>query len=117
MNAAKIIPLLATFYSVKSFGHIILKNITPYKTRNHFPDLNAKACEFPKYVMKRAGIFYYVRRIPADLKKHYSVKRLCFSLRTVPRGASGFGRFGNVIRQRDDHTGRQDHQNPYPLGE
>ena len=24
----------------------------------------------------------YVRRIPADLKQHYSVKRLCFSLRT-----------------------------------
>ena len=32
--------------------------------------------------MNRAGIFYYVRRIPADLKQHYSVKRLCFSLRT-----------------------------------
>ena len=32
--------------------------------------------------MNRAGIYYYVRRIPADLKQHYSVKRLCFSLRT-----------------------------------
>lgn len=36
----------------------------------------------PHHVMNRAGIFYYVRRIPADLKQHYSVKRLCFSLRT-----------------------------------
>ena len=36
----------------------------------------------PHYVMNRAGIYYYVRRIPADLKQHYSVKRLCFSLRT-----------------------------------
>jgi len=36
----------------------------------------------PHHVMNRAGIYYYVRRIPADLKKHYSVKRLCFSLRT-----------------------------------
>ena len=36
----------------------------------------------PHHVMKRAGIYYYVRRIPADLKQHYSVKRLCFSLRT-----------------------------------
>ena len=36
----------------------------------------------PHHVMNRAGIFYYVRRIPTDLKQHYSVKRLCFSLRT-----------------------------------
>jgi integrase len=36
----------------------------------------------PHHVMDRAGIYYYVRRIPADLKQHYSVKRLCFSLRT-----------------------------------
>ncbi len=35
----------------------------------------------PHHVMNRAGIYYYVRRIPADLKQHYSVKRLCFSLR------------------------------------
>ena len=34
-------------------------------------------------VMNRAGISY-LRRVPADLKKHYSVKRLCFSLRTSP---------------------------------
>jgi integrase len=36
----------------------------------------------PHHVMNRAGVYYYVRRIPADLKQHYSVKRLCFSLRT-----------------------------------
>ena len=36
----------------------------------------------PHHVMNRAGIYYYVRRIPADLKQHYSIKRLCFSLRT-----------------------------------
>ena len=36
----------------------------------------------PHHVMNRAGIYYYVRRIPADLRQHYSVKRLCFSLRT-----------------------------------
>ena len=35
-----------------------------------------------QYVADRDGVFYYVRRIPADLKQHYSVKRLCFSLRT-----------------------------------
>ena len=37
------------------------------------------ACQ---YVADRDGVFYYVRRIPADLKQHYLVKRLCFSLRT-----------------------------------
>ena len=36
----------------------------------------------PHHVMNRAGVYYYVRRIPADLKQHYSVKRLCYSLRT-----------------------------------
>ena len=36
----------------------------------------------PHHVMNRAGIYFYVRPIPADLKQHYSVKRLCFSLRT-----------------------------------
>ena len=44
-----------------------------YKLRNIFS---------PYHVMNRAGIYYYVRRIPTDLKQHYSVKRLCFSLRT-----------------------------------
>ena len=32
-------------------------------------------------VLIRDGIFYYVRRVPFDLAEHYSVKRLCFSLR------------------------------------
>ena len=40
----------------------------------------------PHHLMNRAGVYYYVRRIPADLKKHYSVKRLCFSLRTKSHG-------------------------------
>ena len=36
----------------------------------------------PHHVMNRAGIFYYVRRIPADLKQHYASSRISFSLRT-----------------------------------
>ena len=32
--------------------------------------------------MKRDNVFYYVRHIPKDLIDHYSVKRLCFSLKT-----------------------------------
>ena len=35
-----------------------------------------------EHVMKRDDMFYYVRHIPTDLANHYSVKRLCFSLKT-----------------------------------
>ena len=34
------------------------------------------------HVLFRDGIYYYVRRIPHDLTTYYSVKRLCFSLKT-----------------------------------
>ena len=34
------------------------------------------------HVLLRDGIFFYVRRVPLDLAEYYSVKRLCFSLRT-----------------------------------
>ena len=34
------------------------------------------------HVMKRDEMFYYVRHIPNDLSNIYSVKRLCFSLKT-----------------------------------
>ena len=34
------------------------------------------------HVLFRDGIYYYVRRIPHDLTSFYSVKRLCFSLKT-----------------------------------
>ena len=36
--------------------------------------------------MKREDMFYYVRHIPTDLANHYSVKRLCFSLKTKSLG-------------------------------
>ena len=34
------------------------------------------------HVLLRDDTFYYVRRVPQDLAEHYTVKRLCFSLRT-----------------------------------
>ena len=34
------------------------------------------------HVLYRDGIYYYVRRIPHDLTAFYSVKRICFSLKT-----------------------------------
>ena len=36
--------------------------------------------------MKRDDMFYYVGHIPRDLANHYSVKRLCFSLKTKSLG-------------------------------
>ena len=39
-----------------------------------------------EYVMRRDDMFYYVRHIPKDLANHYSVKRLCFSLKTKSLG-------------------------------
>ena len=39
-----------------------------------------------EHVMKRDDMFYYVRHIPIDLANHYSVKRLCFSLKTKSLG-------------------------------
>ena len=34
------------------------------------------------HVLFRDGVYYYVRRVPYDLVEHYTVKRLCFSLKT-----------------------------------
>jgi len=34
------------------------------------------------HLLFRDGVYYYLRRVPLDLAEHYSVKRLCFSLRT-----------------------------------
>jgi integrase len=34
------------------------------------------------HVMKRDGRYYYVRHIPKDLTQHYTIQRLCFSLKT-----------------------------------
>ena len=34
------------------------------------------------YVSCRAGVYYYTRRIPYDVRQHYTSERLSFSLRT-----------------------------------
>ena len=36
----------------------------------------------PHHVMNRAGIYYYVRRIPHDVRQHYASPRISFSLKT-----------------------------------
>ena len=40
----------------------------------------------PSYVSKRAGIFYYVRRVPLDVRQFYKSSRISLSLRTRSRG-------------------------------
>ena len=42
-----------------------------------------------QYVSNRDGIFYYVRRVPHDVRQHYASSRISFSLRTKsPRTAA-----------------------------
>ncbi len=35
-----------------------------------------------QYISNRGGIFYYVRRVPYDVRKHYASSRISFSLKT-----------------------------------
>ena len=34
------------------------------------------------YVSCRAGVYYYTRRVPFDVRQHYTSNRLSFNLRT-----------------------------------
>ena len=52
------------------------------------------------HVMKRDEMFYYVRHIPYDLINIYSVKRLCFSLKTKSYATAV--RFAKSVTQRLD---------------
>ena len=37
-----------------------------------------------QYVSRRDGVFYYVRRVPHDVRQHYASSRISFSPRTKP---------------------------------
>jgi integrase len=52
------------------------------------------------HVMKRDNKYYYVRHIPCDLTQHYSIQRLCFSLKT--NSDSTAIRYSKSITQRLD---------------
>ena len=52
------------------------------------------------HVYLRDGVCYFVRRIPADLRPHYSVDRISFSLRT--KSVSAANRSARSITQRLD---------------
>lgn len=54
----------------------------------------------PQYLTKRDGVFYYVRRIPPDLRQHHQAYRFYFSLRTGSSVAAN--RAANSITQKLD---------------
>ena len=50
------------------------------------------------YVSCRAGIYYYTRRVPYDVRQHYASARLSFSLRT--KSNAGALRAAQSVTQR-----------------
>ena len=50
------------------------------------------------YVSCRAGIYYYIRRVPYDVRQHYASHRLSFSLRT--KSNAGALRAAQSVTQR-----------------
>ncbi|MCA1338083.1 DUF6538 domain-containing protein [Pseudooceanicola marinus] len=36
----------------------------------------------PTFTFRKAGVFYFSRRVPSALRSHYSASRICYSLRT-----------------------------------
>jgi hypothetical protein len=41
-----------------------------------------------QFVFRKAGVFYFVRRVPRDLARHYKASRISFSLRTRAVGVA-----------------------------
>ena len=50
------------------------------------------------YVSCRAGIYYYMRRVPIDVRQYYAIPRLSFSLRT--KSHAGAVRAAQSVTQR-----------------
>ena len=51
-----------------------------------------------QYVSNRVGVFYYIRRIPYDVRQHYASSRISFSLRT--KSVRTAARAASSVRQR-----------------
>lgn len=54
----------------------------------------------PRYIFRKRNVFYFSRRIPKDLLKHYSTKRIVISLRTKNKAVAKRG--ANIIANRLD---------------
>ena len=68
-----------------------------------------------QYVSNRGGIFYYVRRVPHDVRQHYASSRISFSLRT--KSLRSAARAASSVTQRlDDYwLGMQTHNAPLEI--
>ena len=51
-----------------------------------------------QYVSNRDGVFYYIRRVPHDVRQHYASSRISFSLRT--KSLSSAARAASSVTQR-----------------
>ena len=71
----------------------------------------------PRYIFRKRNVFYFSRRIPKDLLKHYSTKRIVISLRTKNKAVAKRG--ANIIANRlDDYwmsLGISDLNIPVPI--
>ena len=67
-------------------------------------------CE-ANHVLLRNETYYFLKRVPYDLKDYYSVKRLCFSLRT--KSYSSALRLTKSVLQRLDDYWLGIKKNPY----
>ena len=54
------------------------------------------------YVSCRAGVYYYTRRVPYDVRHHYASNRLSFSLRTKSN-AGAFRAAQSVTQRLEDY--------------
>jgi hypothetical protein len=67
-----------------------------------------------KYVFVKEGIFYFTRRIPVDLRNHYSSEKIAYSLRTKSRSVA-VARAINAACKLDEywyHLRSQDSEQP-----
>jgi hypothetical protein len=55
-----------------------------------------------QYVFNRYGIFYYVRRVPHDVRQHYASSRISFSLRTKSQRCA-LRAAGSVTQRLEDY--------------
>ena len=55
-----------------------------------------------QYVSNRDGVFYYIRRVPHDVRQHYASSRISFSLRTKSQRCA-LRAAGSVTQRLEDY--------------
>jgi hypothetical protein len=60
-----------------------------YILMNNIPVNNThETATAPQHLCCRDGVYYFVRRVPSDVQKHYRATRVSMSLRTKSRAAA-----------------------------